>query len=368
MKIVSLVWFKIFPAKFGGQKGIALFLEHLTAYFDITCLCSRDNNYFGNSVKVIPKLPVGKWQFINPALWVSILLRIKKQNTDVLIIEHPYHAITGILAKKLLKVRLVLHQHNIEHVRFRELGYSWWPVLKFLESRLSKYADLIFFKTSEDQIKSIELFHLNPGKTFIVPYGIEERSFNKEARLKISAMYNLSVNCKIFLFAGTLDYQPNADAVENIYKKLLPHLDNAGIDYSIIICGRNKIKSFEYLQKLSAKHVINAGEVDNIDDYFFAADAFINPVTIGGGIQTKILDALSYQLPVICFDVMLSGIPSQFIGTWLYPTNQGDWKKFSCEMIRIKKPHFGSLSLDLLSIQSWDTIAKKTANKIKLQA
>jgi glycosyltransferase involved in cell wall biosynthesis len=368
MKIVSLVWFKIFPAKFGGQKGIAIFLEYLTAYFDITCLCSRDNNYLGNSLKVVPKLPVRKWQFINPIIWVSILLRIKKENAEVLIIEHPYHAITGILAKKLLKVRLVLHQHNLEHVRFREMGYSWWPILKFLESQLSRHADLVLFKTFQDQLKAIELFHLNPGKTFIVPYGIEKRTFNKEARSKISTKYNLSDNCKIFLFAGTLDYKPNAEAIENIYKKLFPYLDNSGIDYSIIICGRNKIKGFDYLQKLTAKHIINAGEVDNIDEYFFAADVFINPVTIGGGIQTKILDALSYQLPVICFDVMLSGIPSQFIGTLIHPANNGDWKKFSCEMLRVKKSHCESFCVDLLSGQSWERITKNVAEKIKLLA
>jgi hypothetical protein len=119
---------------------------------------------------------------------------------------------------------------------------------------------------------------------------------------------------------------------------------------------------------LSAKHIINAGEVDNIDDYFFAADVFINPVTIGGGIQTKIIDALSYQLPVICFDIMLSGIPPQLVGNLIYPVNYNDWEKFSRDMIKVKKPKPQLIQPCHLSIQNWMAIAEKTAEKIKLLA
>ena len=367
MKIVSIVWFKVFPATFGGQKGIAFFLRHLSAYFDITCICSRDNNVNGTlPFKIIPLLSKGKLQFFNPIEWFNILREIRREKAKVLIIEHPYHAVTGILAKKLLKIKLVLHQHNIEYIRFKELRNIWWPILKVLENWISKEADLIFFKTLADQQKAIRLFQLMPQKTLIVPYGIEKKLENKHARCKIRQTYELPPDSKIFLFAATLDYKPNADAVEHIYSNLVPILDSSITNYKIIICGRNKRKNYDYLNKFHSKNVIMAGQVNNIDDFYYGADLFISPVITGGGIQTKIMDALSYQLPVVCFENMLAGIPLEFTNSLIFPVNKADWQKFADNMVFIKKQSFNPKLSEYIMANSWDAIAQQAAHNIKM--
>jgi polysaccharide biosynthesis protein PslH len=367
MKIVSIVWFKVFPATFGGQKGIVFFLRHLSAYLDITCICSRDNIVKGKlPFKIIPLLSKGKFQFINPIVWFNILREIRREKAKVLIIEHPYHAVTGILAKKLLKIKLVLHQHNIEYIRFKEFRNIWWPILKVFENWISKEADLIFFKTLADQENAIRLFQLMPQKTLIVPYGIEIKMGNKNARCKIRETYNLPQDSKIFLFAATLDYKPNADAVEHIFSILVPILDSSFANYKIIICGRNKIKNFDYLNKLHSKNVIMAGEVNNIDDFYNGADLFINPVITGGGIQTKTMDALSYQLPVVCFENMLAGIPLEFVNSLIFPVNKEDWQKFADNMALIKKESSDSKLSEYIMANSWDAIAQQAAHNIKM--
>jgi glycosyltransferase involved in cell wall biosynthesis len=367
MKIVSLVWFKIFPAKYGGQKGIALFLKHLSAYFEITCICSKDNIIEDNILfKTVPILPIGKWQFINPVTWIKILKHIKKEKADLLILEHPYHAITGILAKMLFRIPVILHQHNIEYIRFREMGKRWWPLLKIWERWISKNADLILFKTIKDQETAIKLFQLEGKNTTVIPYGVEIMSYDEDARNTLLKRFHLDNQTKIFLFAGTLDYSPNAQAVENIYSKLVPLLDRTDQHYVIIICGRNKMEGFEFLNTLQAKNVIMAGEVADINEYYFGADVFINPVEAGGGIQTKTIDAASCQLPVICFKNMLAGIPSELLETVVYPVEQDSWEQFANKMLMVEKQCSSSKLSEVLLCNNWNSIAKMAAEKINL--
>lgn len=39
-KILSIVWYKVLPPVFGGQKGIAGFNKHLAKHHPLVCLCS----------------------------------------------------------------------------------------------------------------------------------------------------------------------------------------------------------------------------------------------------------------------------------------------------------------------------------------
>ena len=128
MRILSIVWYKVLPPIYGGQKGIALFNQYLARHADITCLCSRDNQ---DSVpyRLIPELPVGKRQFFNPSCWSLIRKTAREQQSTHIILEHPYHGIGAVKAIKDTGARLVVHSHNIESVRFRQLGKPGWQLL-----------------------------------------------------------------------------------------------------------------------------------------------------------------------------------------------------------------------------------------------
>jgi glycosyltransferase involved in cell wall biosynthesis len=329
MKIASLVWFPVFPARFGGQKGIALFQEHLSHHFPISCICSSDNRPEAQmQLSLAPILPRSKTQFINPLCWIKILRRLRREKVDILLLEHPYHAIAAVLAKKLYGLRLVLHQHNIEYIRFRQLKRWWWPLLKRLESLACRQSDLVFFKTEEDRRQALHDFGMDAGKTFILPYGIERKQPRPGSRELLQQKHSLRPEEKIILFAGTLDYEPNAEAVEKIYSELAPRLRQSGLNYRILICGRNRFEQFHYLNQLHHPQVLMAGEVEDIGLYFEGADVFINPVSGGGGIQTKILDALSHHLPVACFTHMLSGIDASTCPGKLFPAQPNDWNDF----------------------------------------
>ncbi len=334
-KVLSIVWSKVLPPVFGGQKGIAHFNEELAKHFDLVCLCSRNNvvkEDFG--YKALPYLPLNKRQFLNPVTWGKIKSVAVKEKPSCIILEHPYHGIAAKKAAKVCGALLVVHSHNIESERFRELGKWWWKLLGKYEGWIHRKADLSLFKTEIDRDFAIHTFKLQPGKCIVLPYGIEQTEPIAAAGDIIRKRHCINETEKILLFAGTLDYSPNADAVENIYRYLVPGLEKQGIAFRIIVCGRNNKKSFSYLNKLAHPSVIKAGQVQDIGNYFQAADAFINPVLSGAGIQTKTLDALSHHCNVVCFEKMVAGIPVELTGRKLSIAENSNWNDFSAAVSR----------------------------------
>lgn len=332
VRILSIVWYKVLPARFGGQKGIAHFNQALGKLFPLVCLCSRNNEPPADlSYKVLPELPVSKWQFFNPFVQQKIAQIAKKEKPTYIILEHPYHAKAAIKACKATGARLIVHSHNIESNRYRQLGKRGWRLLYDQEKRIHQQAVLSLFKTEEEMNYAVKEFKLLPDKCMVMPFGIElhGKPDKVAARRLIGSRHGIPDKCKLLLFAGTLDYAPNAEAVKYIYERIAPRLST---DIRIIICGRNKLEGFTYLNTLSHPLIINAGEAEDISGYFAAADLFINPVSLGGGVQTKNLDALSYDLNIVCLDTMVSGIDLSKCGGKIFTCHPGDLQGF-CELI-----------------------------------
>jgi len=66
MKVLSLVPYTIFPAKVGGQKGIALFNEYLAKECDLTCVTIKNNDpQFAKGYKVLNILGNSSLRYIN---------------------------------------------------------------------------------------------------------------------------------------------------------------------------------------------------------------------------------------------------------------------------------------------------------------
>lgn len=336
-KILSIVWYKVLPPAFGGQKGIAQFNKHLATFFPLVCICSRNNEPSGHiPYKVINELPVGKSQFFNPFSWKKIKKTAQQEQVSHILLEHPYHAIAASKAKKATGAYLILHAHNIESERFRQMGKWWWHLLYRLERRIHREADLVLFKTDADMEFAIQRFGIGRGKCRIIPYGIDPPTRNEEAGELIRQRHSILPEEKILLFAGTLDYTPNAKAVEAIFTMIAPALPKG---YRIIICGRNHHPAFRHLRDLSHPMVVQAGEVSDIADYFSAADVFINPVLEGGGIQTKNIDALSYHCTSVCFAQQATGIPTGICGNKLLVAENGNWDNFMAMALKAAGIH-----------------------------
>jgi polysaccharide biosynthesis protein PslH len=360
-KILSLVWFKIYPPYFGGQKGIAFFNKELAKYFAVDCLCSVNNETIENAgCSIIPELPVNKSQFINPFILNKISKRVRRENYSFIILEFPYFGFFGAWLKNKNR-KLIIHTHNIESERFRSFHKKGWKLLRYYERWSLQHADLVIFKTTEDKVYAIQHFGIKEKYCYVLPYGIEKQLVKKAlAKQALQDLYGIAENEKILLFAGTLDYEPNRHAVEIILNELLPILKNKLEDFRVIICGKDAKEKLSPLRTTTDPHIIFAGFVNHIETYFSAADVFINPVENVHGIQTKIMDALSFDLNVVCFQEPLSALPGYLVNNKVFPAKTGDYKDFVSQILQSLSVNFATPER-FFSEFSWQNIVKNFA-------
>ena len=199
MKILSIVWYKVLPAVYGGQKGIAHFNKQLASKFELVCLCSKNNRAEVQlPYRIINKLPVGKWQFLNPFNLAFIQRIIKKERPSLIILEHPYYGLL-LSRKKKNNIPFIIHAHNIESLRFQMLGRAWWWFIKLFEHWVFSKADLILFKTVEEKAYAIREFGIGDNKAMVFPYCVERPTLAGH-QSNIRDNYSLPGNEKILLF------------------------------------------------------------------------------------------------------------------------------------------------------------------------
>ena len=366
VNILSLVPYKFLPPDMGGQKGIAFFNRYVSRHINLYCVTIKDNSQSATEGYTIKNsLSNGPLRYINPFYFFTLSRIIKEEQITHLIIEHPYYGWLGILLKWFCKVKLIVHSHNIESLRFKSMGKWWWGVLWHYEKCTHRQANHNFFIQNNDKDYAIANFNLLPTLCTTITYGFEHSTVptpeeKTNARKLICKTHEIKETDRLLLFNGTLGYKPNLDALDAILEKINPLLLSAtGFAYKIIICGNKLPSSYSGLISYKEKNIIYAGFVDDINIYFKGCDIFINPVIDGGGIKTKIVEALGYNLPVISTKSGAIGIPEEVTGDKLKIVDDNDWITFANSIIAINTAtqtppaffeHF-----------YWDNIAKKAA-------
>ncbi|MBL0057104.1 MAG: glycosyltransferase family 4 protein [Chitinophagaceae bacterium] len=340
VNILSLVSYPFLPPKMGGQKGIALFNQYLGALLSLQCLTIQNNDpSFARNYIVFNQLSNSKWRYSNPAYFFLLKKIIKEKKITHLILEHPYYGWLGVLLKWFTPVKLIVHSHNIEATRFKSMGKWWWGVLWHYEKMTHRRADLNFFIQDADRQFAVTKFKLDPEKCATITYGFEldqapSASEKRSAKETLIQQHGLPPDTRIILFNGTLDYAPNREALDIILDKINPLLlVKAGFNYRIIICGNRLPDEYNGLTDHKTRNVLYAGFVDDISLYFKGADIFINPVTEGGGIKTKVVESLGYDLYVISTRSGAIGIPPDITNGKLFIIEDDDWKGFAEKII-----------------------------------
>lgn len=108
------------------------------------------------------------------------------------------------------------------------------------------------------------------------------------------------------LFAGTLGYQPNEDAVRYLCREILPELRRQGFDPPVDVVGPGASDSLK--QEARAAGVSLAGPVPSLDPWYQRAGAVLSPVRAGGGTRIKILEGFAYGCPVVSTSIGCEGL------------------------------------------------------------
>jgi polysaccharide biosynthesis protein PslH len=109
------------------------------------------------------------------------------------------------------------------------------------------------------------------------------------------------------LFLGSLDWQPNRDALQYLLREILPKIQAANPRAKLRVVGRQPAtKLREQVEGLSGVEWV--GEVPDIRPHFARAVAVLVPLRIGGGSRIKILESMSMGKAVVATQIGAEGL------------------------------------------------------------
>ena len=366
-KVLDIVSYQYLPFVSGGQKNIGFFLEYLGELTSLHVVGTTDNiSSYVKNYTFHPSLIKSRIRYIDITNIFRISNIIKINQIDTVIIEHPYIGWLGIILKKITGVQLIIRTHNIEYERFRSIGKWWWRVLKIYEIWILKKADKIFCISDEDKSWMIEKIGISEKKCFTIPYGVIQSEHPKDKQKCkdiVTKKHGLNPNNKLLFFNGLLDYSPNTDAVLDIINKINPLLLTTGLEYNILIAGKNLPKELEELKKWNKEHVFYVGFVEDIDQYTKAADIFLNPVNTGGGVKTKMIEAIGLGATVIATENGAIGVDKEACGEKIKIVKNDGWEEF-VNQIKIATNEEKITPVEFYKKYTWTEIISNAAGEM----
>jgi glycosyltransferase involved in cell wall biosynthesis len=294
---------------------------------------------------------------------------MRKNAAKVLMIEHPYMGWAALLLKCFCKTVYIVHSHNIEAMRFKSTGKWWWRMMYVYEKWTHRFANHNFFITDEDKQYAITHFGLNKNRCTTITHGIDFDGIpdiheKYAAKSSLRQRHSIPAENKILLFNGVLDYPPNRKALDHILCKINPLLkSNPEFKYTILICGSRLPATYNNLEAEKLNHIIYAGFVDDISEYLKGADVFINAVNEGGGIKTKLVEALGFDLNVVTTRNGAIGVPESITVGKMKVVNNDDWNAFADAIIRSAK-ETNPTPPEFYDYFYWNSIAAKAVKAI----
>ena len=101
-----------------------------------------------------------------------------------------------------------------------------------------------------------------------------------------------------------------------------------------------------------------AGFVDDVIAYFKAADIFLNPVVTGGGVKTKVVEAIGFGTTVISCKTGAAGIETSACGEKMKIVADNDANAFVSAIYQSKDQEL-STPFSYYEYYYWGNIVKK---------
>lgn len=266
----------------------------------------------------------------------NIVEEVKKNNPEVIIWDHLRSL--AYFDDSFLNYNNVLIQHNNEECLYfnRIKSFNVFKnVFLFIQylyvKKINRFIYANFNKVLFISSYDIERVKINP-KNFLIKYlNLRfEHSYYEVDKIK---KYDL-------LFVGSLDWDPNVEAIKWFISEVFPLLPS---DTTMAIVGRNPSKN---IYKLVNDKISIYANVLSVENFYLNSKIFISPILTGAGINIKIFEALSYGIPIVGTKHSFRGFPINEKLKWC--TNP---EEFVCEIVKLlnQKVYYNSLYENQLS-------------------
>ncbi len=234
--------------------------------------------------------PLQVGYFYSRKAHIAIEKTIKELNPDHIYCQliRTAEYVRNISTKKTLDYQDVFSK-GID--RRKEFAPFWMkPFLNFEYKRLLNYEKKVFSlfdnKTIISKPDQEFIHHPDRGQIIIIPNGVDSLFFQQKETVKTTDL----------LFTGNMSYAPNILSAIFLIKEILPKIILKRPGIKLKIAGVNPDTK---LMELASANIEIAGWVEDIRDSYNSAKIFIAPMQIGTGLQNKLLEAMSMNLPCI---------------------------------------------------------------------
>ncbi len=201
----------------------------------------------------------------------------------------------------------VLFQHNVETVLWRRLADVEPTPLRRLSYKieadkmaryepraLSKFHHVIAV-SDEDRN---QMLAFNPKCPItVVPTGVDTKQY--------AVAPPAPDNPPVVVFTGSMDWEPNIDAVEYFCREIWPTVLTAFPNARFQVVGRDP---HERIRRLASSSIEVTGTVPSVANYLRDATVVIVPLRIGGGTRLKIFEAMAMGKALISTTIGAEGL------------------------------------------------------------
>lgn len=175
--------------------------------------------------------------------------------------------------------------HHLLHYEFKMLRSSEYKAFSIFDAL-----------TIISEVDSEAIPHKKNGEIHIVPNGVDFEYFKKEKLGNDnSQISNLNFPFSL-VFCGNMSYAPNVDAARHLVLDIMPLVWARIPSATLLLAGADPKPS---VRTLASKRVTVSGCLPDIRSAYASAQVFVAPMRIGSGLQNKLLEAMSMQLPCV---------------------------------------------------------------------
>ncbi len=328
--LVYLIYRFPYPALDGYKKRCLSFLNFFREFFRIEVVVISEERPTKESAVFFKELGI-KWHYfhfdhyfaslgglvqgflnhkplrVNACFSPMIAERIAPllKQADVVLTAGPFLAeyLVGLSGK--VKILDLFDDYAQKYERMSKAVTFWMKPLVGREARLlASYQKKIVSRF--DQVWLVSPLEAHQWQEMVgkkvkhIPLVTEQRLFESPSDTRRSFLSRKVV------FLGKLSYLPNTDAIIHFLQEGWPSLED---DFEFLIIGSGRSKAVEQAAQ-RRKNVKVLGYVRDLTSVLEDVFAFLVPVRIQGGIQTKVIDGMALKKPVFLY----RQIASSFLG------------------------------------------------------
>jgi glycosyltransferase involved in cell wall biosynthesis len=295
------------PQNSGGATRIQNTITQLSKYYHIDFVTFDESK-----IKIQPKkfslfftkfIPYWFTPWYSPKLISKIVDMANQKHYDIIQIE--FSQLLYLIKYLTKDTKKVFTAHDISSISFyrrisegnpsilkKIIRYFFFLQVYLYEKKYLPQYDTIITVSQKDQQTLKQ--HL-PNKNIIcLENGITKINFLKKTPSKIIKLG----------YIGSFEHTPNLNAVKYFFDQIAPLLDQEKINYEFYLAGKNDSGFI----KNNFPKIINLGQVKETIDFYQKIDCLITPIFSGSGSRIKILESLSFGVPVVSSPIGAEGI------------------------------------------------------------